>query len=294
MTTNQPSEQRMSIDKPEKISIGFHGGQVLAAGLAPPSSRSCAMSWGVGVGTSWRLRMERSCSTYAHRLLAGCPGRSSRRVLTMPAPRYSRRRTGGHGRRLGSCRRSIFGCSGWLGRAATAVREMSAPWRCSSAAGEHGACWLALGALGFGFSGKPEARAWRRGLQATVLSYGLNYAVKLAIKRPRPQLRAAAAVWRGLRLSLVSSAHATTSFAAAGMYALRHRRAVRARPPTRTCWRTCASGWPRTSCPGSSSARPRRCATTPGRCAAQRCGPSGSPAEAPSPWTGRARAPGSP
>jgi len=38
----------------------------------------------------------------------------------------------------------------------------------------------------------------------------------------------------------------------------------------------------RTNCPGRSSASPRRCAMRPGRSAAQRCGPNGSPSTQPS------------
>jgi membrane-associated phospholipid phosphatase len=88
-----------------------------------------------------------------------------------------------------------------------------------SRTGEHAACWFALGALGFALSRKPERRrAWRRGLQATAFAYGLNYAVKLSVRRPRPQLEGLpplSGVVSGLSFP---SAHATTSFAAAGTY----------------------------------------------------------------------------
>lgn len=89
-----------------------------------------------------------------------------------------------------------------------------------SRTGEHAACWFVLGAAGLALSRKPERRqAWRRGLQATAFAYGLNYAVKLSVKRPRPQLEGLpplSGVVSGLSFP---SAHATTSFAAARTYA---------------------------------------------------------------------------
>jgi membrane-associated phospholipid phosphatase len=89
-----------------------------------------------------------------------------------------------------------------------------------SRTGEHAACWFVLGAVGLALSRKPERRrAWRRGLQATAFAYGLNYAIKLKVKRPRPQLDGLpplSGVVSGLSFP---SAHATTSFAAAGTYA---------------------------------------------------------------------------
>jgi membrane-associated phospholipid phosphatase len=89
-----------------------------------------------------------------------------------------------------------------------------------SRTGEHAACWFVLGATGLVVSRTPQRRqAWRRGLEATAFAYGLNYAVKLAVKRPRPQLDGLpplSGVVSGLSFP---SAHATTSFAAAGTYA---------------------------------------------------------------------------
>lgn len=88
-----------------------------------------------------------------------------------------------------------------------------------SRAGEHAACWLALGAGGSLVARAPERRrAWRRGVLIVASSYALNYAVKLTVRRPRPELddlpRLAPTV---SRLSF-PSAHATTSFAAAAAY----------------------------------------------------------------------------
>lgn len=83
--------------------------------------------------------------------------------------------------------------------------------------GEHAGCWFALGLAGTTLATNPETRrAWCRGIEATAFAYGLNYAVKLLVRRQRPQL--------GEPLTPVvsqmsfPSAHATTSFAAAGVY----------------------------------------------------------------------------
>ena len=89
-----------------------------------------------------------------------------------------------------------------------------------SRTGEHAACWFVLGAAGLAISRTPQRRqAWRRGIEATAVAYGLNYAIKLTVKRPRPQLEGLpplSGVVSGLSFP---SAHATTSFAAAQMYA---------------------------------------------------------------------------
>lgn len=86
-----------------------------------------------------------------------------------------------------------------------------------SRTGEHAACWIGLGLAGAAL--QPERRnEWLRGVVAVIDAYALNYAIKLAVRRPRP-------VFDGLppltptvsRLSF-PSAHATTSFAAAKVY----------------------------------------------------------------------------
>jgi membrane-associated phospholipid phosphatase len=97
-----------------------------------------------------------------------------------------------------------------------------------SKTGEHAACWFVLGTAGLAVSRTPERRqAWRRGLEATAFAYGLNSAIKLMVRRARPQLEGLpplSGVVSGLSFP---SAHATTSFAAAGTYA----RAVPAAAP---------------------------------------------------------------
>jgi membrane-associated phospholipid phosphatase len=79
--------------------------------------------------------------------------------------------------------------------------------------GEHAACWLALGAAGATFDrDRDRRRAWRHGAGVVGAAYALNYAVKLIVRRPRPELPALTPVVSGLSFP---SAHATTSFAAA-------------------------------------------------------------------------------
>ena len=69
------------------------------------------------------------------------------------------------------------------GHAPAADRLVSA----FSRSGEHGACWLALGAAGaLAERDGARRRSWLRGIQIVVAAYGLNYAVKLAVRRAGP------------------------------------------------------------------------------------------------------------
>lgn len=82
--------------------------------------------------------------------------------------------------------------------------------------GEHGACWLALGGAGAVLDRDRGRRArWLRGVRVVVAAYGLNYAVKLAVRRRRPQLRGLPPLTPTVSRLSFPSAHATTSFAAA-------------------------------------------------------------------------------
>jgi membrane-associated phospholipid phosphatase len=83
--------------------------------------------------------------------------------------------------------------------------------------GEHAACWLALGVAGAALDPGRRAR-WLRGAAAVAAAYGLNYAVKLAVRRPRPQLDGLPALSPVVSALSFPSAHATTSFAAARVY----------------------------------------------------------------------------
>lgn len=88
-----------------------------------------------------------------------------------------------------------------------------------SRTGEHAACWLGLGGAGALLSGDPERRAaWRRGIRVVLAGYTINYAVKISVRRRRPQLRDLPALTRTSSRLSFPSAHATTSFAAAAAY----------------------------------------------------------------------------
>jgi len=85
-----------------------------------------------------------------------------------------------------------------------------------SRAGEHGACWLALGVAGAVLDREPQRRrAWLRGVRVVAGAYALNYAVKLAVRRRRPELDALPPLTPTVSRLSFPSAHATTSFAAA-------------------------------------------------------------------------------
>src|SRR5271169_3721117 len=53
--------------------------------------------------------------------------------------------------------------------------------------GEHGAIWLAIGALGQALD-EPRSGRWRRATMTVAGAYALNSAIKLVVARPRPQL----------------------------------------------------------------------------------------------------------
>ena len=88
-----------------------------------------------------------------------------------------------------------------------------------SRTGEHAACWIGLGVLGALTSREPTRRAaWRRGVRIVGASYALNYAVKIAVRRPRPDLTGLPPLTPTVSRLSFPSAHATTSFAAARAY----------------------------------------------------------------------------
>jgi membrane-associated phospholipid phosphatase len=86
-----------------------------------------------------------------------------------------------------------------------------------SKSGEHAACWLALGATG-AIADRERRTSWLRGAAVVAASYGLNTAVKYAVRRPRPQLPGLPALTSVVSTYSFPSAHATTSFTAARAY----------------------------------------------------------------------------
>jgi membrane-associated phospholipid phosphatase len=83
--------------------------------------------------------------------------------------------------------------------------------------GEHAGCWLALGVAGAAVDQDRRA-LWLRGAGVVAGAYVLNYAVKLAVRRPRPELDGLPALSPVVSALSFPSAHATTSFAAARAY----------------------------------------------------------------------------
>jgi membrane-associated phospholipid phosphatase len=80
--------------------------------------------------------------------------------------------------------------------------------------GEHGAIWLATGATG-ALIGGPNRPVYRAAVRAVGVTLLANSAVKLAIRRLRPQLEDLPPVVPTMSRLSYPSAHASTSFAGA-------------------------------------------------------------------------------
>lgn len=97
--------------------------------------------------------------------------------------------------------------------------QLEAAAAAMSRLGEHAACWLSLGIAGSVLARETEKRrSWRRGVGIVATSYALNYAVKVAVGRPRPELPDLPQLAPIVSRLSFPSAHATTSFAAARAY----------------------------------------------------------------------------
>ena len=83
--------------------------------------------------------------------------------------------------------------------------------------GEHGAVWLALGAAGWALD-RPRRARWARASGVVAATYALNTALKLLVRRPRPQLPGLPALTSTPTRLSFPSAHASTSFAGARAY----------------------------------------------------------------------------
>jgi membrane-associated phospholipid phosphatase len=86
-----------------------------------------------------------------------------------------------------------------------------------SALGEHAAVWLALGAAGAALD-RPRRARWLRGAGTVAGAYLLNTAVKLAVRRRRPDVRGLPPLTGTPTGLSFPSAHATSSFAGARAY----------------------------------------------------------------------------
>lgn len=83
--------------------------------------------------------------------------------------------------------------------------------------GQHAAVWLAIGAIGAGLD-RPRRRRWRRSVATVAGAYGLNTAIKLLVRRPRPDVTGLGPLVRTPTQLSFPSAHATSSFAGARAY----------------------------------------------------------------------------
>jgi undecaprenyl-diphosphatase len=85
--------------------------------------------------------------------------------------------------------------------------------------GEHGACWLALGAAGALLDRDPvRKRSWLRGARTVAAAYLLNQTLKLVVRRRRPELPGLPPLTATVSRLSFPSAHATTSFAGARVF----------------------------------------------------------------------------
>jgi undecaprenyl-diphosphatase len=105
-------------------------------------------------------------------------------------------------------------------RAESAMRGLGA-------IGEYGAVWVGIGLCGAGLDAERRGR-WLRAAAIAPAAVGLNYLVKLAVRRPRPRLRRLPPLAGAPSELSFPSAHATSSLAAATALG---RVAPGARPP---------------------------------------------------------------
>jgi undecaprenyl-diphosphatase len=84
-------------------------------------------------------------------------------------------------------------------------------------AGEWGAVWIAIGLTGAALDPARRER-WLRGAAVAPAAVLGNYAVKLAVRRPRPKLRGLPPLAAAPSTLSFPSAHATSSLAAATAY----------------------------------------------------------------------------
>jgi undecaprenyl-diphosphatase len=99
--------------------------------------------------------------------------------------------------------------------------------RVLGAAGEWGAVWIGIGLVAAAADSRRRAR-WLRATAVAPAAVGLNYLVKLGVRRPRPRLRRLPPLSSAPSELSFPSAHATASMAAATAFG---RVAPASRPP---------------------------------------------------------------
>jgi membrane-associated phospholipid phosphatase len=83
--------------------------------------------------------------------------------------------------------------------------------------GEHGGVWLAIGAVAR-FIDPERRREWHRAMRAVLFAYGLNTAIKLIVRRRRPELPDLPQMTATRTRLSFPSAHAATSLTGAVAY----------------------------------------------------------------------------
>ncbi len=89
--------------------------------------------------------------------------------------------------------------------------------RLFSMLGEHGALWLAIGAGGW-LADRRQRSCWSKAMVTVVNAYGLNTAIKLIVRRRRPQLSGLPPLASAPTQLSFPSAHTATAFAGALAY----------------------------------------------------------------------------
>jgi membrane-associated phospholipid phosphatase len=95
---------------------------------------------------------------------------------------------------------------------------LTPPVRAFTHAGEHAFCWYLVGLLGAVVDSR-RSRQWVRAMLLVLATELLNTALKLVVRRERPAVDGLEALIEAPRSKSFPSAHASTSFAAAGRYA---------------------------------------------------------------------------
>jgi membrane-associated phospholipid phosphatase len=112
------------------------------------------------------------------------------------------------------CDLALFRIARTRGHAPAAVRAV----RAFSRTGEHAALWLALGSVG-AVVDRPRRTAWAQATVRVAAAYVLNTALKLVVRRRRPQVAGLPALIGTPTQLSFPSAHASSSFAAARGFA---------------------------------------------------------------------------
>jgi membrane-associated phospholipid phosphatase len=87
-----------------------------------------------------------------------------------------------------------------------------------SSLGEHGAVWIAIGALGSVLADARRRKGWQRATATVAGTYAANTAIKFAFRRARPELPGLPPLASTPTQLSFPSAHSSTSFAAALAY----------------------------------------------------------------------------